>query len=122
MIEKARPFYEVEESKSKEEAHAGRWTCKKCASVFDYYWSDLSINFSRATLKPIDIHAKTIGLPAIKPIPLVRGLLGHSFPPETEIVPVTRETFGNYLLLEPAIPPPTNREIGKSTITDAIPE
>ncbi len=98
LIEKSRKYFSTVHFENKQECHSEKWTCNKCHSEFEYHWSDLSIALNRATLKPVTIHAKTIGLPPSSPIPLYKGLMGYSYPQQTEITVVTFETFEHYIL------------------------
>ena len=76
------------------------WTCKKCGSTYSYDWEDFSIHVSRVTMKATETKVAPIGKPAVKPIPLFLGLSGHSFPPQSEMVPVSYEDFEVYMLEE----------------------
>jgi hypothetical protein len=73
------------------------WTCNTCGSTYHFGWSDFSIHVNRTFLKVIDLKVKDLGAAPSLPIPLHVGLFGHTFPDQTQIVPVDFETFSNYI-------------------------
>lgn len=98
LIEISKPYFDIQPGpKGYENAHQ-QWTCKKCGSTYNNDWEDFSIHVSRRTMKATDLKITPIGKPTLKPIPLFLGLSGHSFPPQTEMVPVEFEQLEAYML------------------------
>jgi hypothetical protein len=98
LIEKVKPYFEIETLKNGSENTNEKWTCRKCKSQFNYGWSDFSIAVERDVLFPIKLNAKEKGEKAIKPIPLYLGLYGHSYPSKKEITNVNFDAFKTYIM------------------------
>lgn len=96
MIANVRPYYEVK--KIQNQPNDEDWVCKKCASVFHFNWCDFSIAVSRSRLKPLQLNVNDIGKPALIPVPLYKGLQGHSYPSKDLIRPASLEEFKDYFL------------------------
>jgi hypothetical protein len=98
FIDAARKYFVIGSSDQTDEITNELWTCKTCKSQYEYGWSDFSIHVSRQKLSPVKIYATDIGLPTLKPVPLYLGLFGHSYPPKTELKPVSYWQFKNYVM------------------------
>ncbi|MBL0007581.1 MAG: hypothetical protein IPP25_10525 [Saprospiraceae bacterium] len=98
LIEMSKPYFDIQKGPKGHEGAHQVWTCRKCGSTYSYDWEDFSIHVSRVTMKATETKVAPIGKPAVKPIPLFLGLSGHSFPPQTEMVPVSYEDFEVYML------------------------
>ena len=97
LIYLSKPYFEIQPGPPGFEGNHQVWTCKKCGSVYSLDWEDFSIHVNRQTLKVTQLKTTQTGKEGIKPIPLFLGLSGHSFPPQTEMAPVTYEEFENYM-------------------------
>lgn len=97
LIDLAKPYFDIEKSELSDENTNEKWTCKKCGSTYEYGWSDFSISVERQKLKLNTLIVDTKGKPATKPIPLFLGLIGHSYPPRTEVTKVDFADFENYM-------------------------
>lgn len=100
LIEISKPYFTIENLNPGGGSANERWTCRKCGSVYHYNWSDFSIYVERQTLQLSDLKVKPTGKPALKPIPLFLGLSGHSYPPQTEMIPADFEAFKSYMMEE----------------------
>lgn len=98
LIGMSKPYFDIEPGPKGYEGAHQKWTCRKCGSTYTYEWADFSIHVNRQTLKADEVTIPSAGKPAVKPIPLFLGLSGHSFPPQTEMVPASYEDFESYLL------------------------
>lgn len=98
LIGMSEPYFEIQLGPKGFEGNHQVWTCKKCGSAYTNDWEDFSISVNRRTMKLIESKTTSVGKPAVKPIPLFLGLSGHSFPPQTEMVPVGFEDFERYML------------------------
>jgi hypothetical protein len=98
LIEMSKPYFDIQLGPKGYEGNHQVWTCKKCGSSYTNDWEDFSIAVSRRTMKAIETKVPLTGKPAVKPIPLFLGLSGHSFPPQTEMVPVSYEDFEAYMV------------------------
>lgn len=56
------------------------YTCKKCGSIYDFEWQDLSIHISRSCLKISSLLVEEVGAEPRIPIPAAAGPYGHSYP------------------------------------------
>ncbi|MBL4867714.1 MAG: hypothetical protein JKY67_15205 [Pseudomonadales bacterium] len=97
FIDLSKPYFNVHVSELTDENTNERWVCKVCESVYEYGWSDFSIYVSRQKLSPVELKAKDIGSPCIKPMPLYLGLMGHSSPSDTYVIYVTYQEFKKYI-------------------------
>ena len=98
LIGLSKPYFNIKPGPPGYEGNHQEWTCKKCGSVYSVDWEDFSIHVNRQTMKVTDLKVPLTGMQGIKPIPLVLGLSGHSFPPQTEMVPVGYEEFERYMM------------------------
>jgi len=98
LIEMSKPYFDIQLGPKGYEGNHQVWTCKKCDSTYTNDWEDFSISVSRRTMKASETKVATTGKPGVKPIPLFLGLSGHSFPPQTEMLPVSYEDFEVYML------------------------
>ncbi len=98
LIDMSKPYFDILPGPKGYEGSHQVWTCKKCGSGYTYDWEDFSIHVNRGTLKATDTKVAAVGKPAEKPVPLYLGLSGHSFPPQTEMVPVEYADFEKYML------------------------
>ena len=103
LISLVRPYYQQEKTEIKGESNGEIWTCKSCGSRFEYGWSDFSISVDRQYLKLIVLRIKDIGLPAVNPIPLFAGLMGHSYPGKEKISLVDYQKFEDYIKEKPCL-------------------
>ncbi|HEX8313769.1 MAG TPA: hypothetical protein VF609_02170 [Flavisolibacter sp.] len=97
LIDLSAKYFEVEKSELSDECKNEKWICKKCRSTYEYGWSDFSIYVERQKLKLTELKVEAKGKPAVKPIPLYLGLMGHSYPPRSEMSSVDFEEFQNYM-------------------------
>ena len=97
LIDLSKVYFDIEDSQLCDEINNQKWICKKCSSTYEYGWSDFSIYVERQKLKLIDLRVESIGKPVVKPIPLYLGLMGHSYPPKSEITSVDLAYFENYM-------------------------
>ncbi len=98
LIDYSRNYFNVLESCLTDERKNENWVCKKCGSIYEYGWSDFSIHVERQKLKLIELNTEQIGKPVNNPMPLYIGLMGHSYPPKSEIENVVFKQFANYML------------------------
>jgi hypothetical protein len=98
LIGLSKPYFDIQSGPKDYEGNHQVWTCKKCSSVYTVDWEDFSIHVNRQTMKVTDLKVPLTGKPGVKPIPLFLGLSGHSFPPQTEMVPASYEDFEAYML------------------------
>lgn len=98
LVEMSRPYFDIIPGPKGYEGAHQKWTCKKCGSAYSFDWEDFSIHVSRRVLTVEELKTNSIGKEALKPIPLVLGLSGHSFPPQTEMMPASFEDFEAYML------------------------
>ncbi len=98
LIGLSKPYFNIKSGPPGYEGNHQEWTCKKCGSVYSVDWEDFSISVSRQTMEVTELKVPLTGKPGVKPIPLVLGLSGHSFPPQTEMVPVEYGEFERYML------------------------
>ena len=97
LISLSAKYFNVENSELTDECKNERWICKKCGSAYEYGWSDFSIYVERQKLQLIDLKVQPNGKPVVKPIPLYLGLVGHSYPPKSEVRSVDFTEFRNYM-------------------------
>lgn len=97
LIALSTKYFDIQKSDRTDECKNDKWVCKKCGSVYEYGWSDFSIYVERQKLELTDLKVSVKGQPAVKPIPLYLGLMGHSYPSRSEIIPATFEEFENYM-------------------------
>jgi hypothetical protein len=97
LIDLSKSYFNIEKSELNDECTNEKWTCKKCSSTYEYGWSDFSIHVERQKLKLQTLQANTRGKEIIMPIPLFLGLMGHSYPPKTEMTNVGFKDFENYM-------------------------
>lgn len=97
LINLSKAGFDIEKSQLTDECTNEKWTCRKCGSTYEYGWSDFSIYVERQKLKLVHLAASPKGKPAVHPIPLYLGLMGHSYPSKTEITSVDFGAFENYL-------------------------
>lgn len=98
LIDMSKPYFSIQPGPPGNEGNHHTWTCKKCNSADNVEWQDFSIHVSRRTMQVIELKVTLTGRAAIKPILLVLGLSGHSFPPRTEMMPVEYDVFEKYIL------------------------
>jgi len=98
LIFMSKQYFDVQLGPKGNEGNHQVWTCKKCGSSYTVDWEDFSIHVNRQTMKVSELKVPLTGKPGMKPIPLFLGLSGHSFPPQTEMVPVSYEDFEKYML------------------------
>ena len=98
LIGMSKPYFNITPGPPGFEGNHQEWACKKCGSVYSVDWEDFSIHVSRQTMEVTDLKVELTGKPATKPIPLVLGLSGHSYPPQTEMIPATYEDLEKYLM------------------------
>lgn len=94
----SKPYFDIEKSELTDECTNEKWVCKKCGSAYEYGWSDFSIAVDRQKLELTNLTVTPKGKPALKPLPLFLGLMGHSFPSRDEIKPADFTEFENYML------------------------
>ena len=97
LIGMSRAYFIVEKSDRTDENTNEKWICKHCGSVYEYGWSDFSIYVERQKLELVSLSISPKGKPAIDPTPLFLGLIGHSYPSQSDIAPVDFETFEKYM-------------------------
>lgn len=97
FIQHAGPYYEISETDKGQENHRNIYTCKKCASTFEFGWADFSIYVSRSFLKPVKINVKQAGADARSPIPFYIGFFGHKLPDLSLVQKVSFEVFQSYI-------------------------
>ncbi len=97
FIDLSKQYFDIEQSELKDENTNQKWVCKKCASTYEYGWSDFSIYVERQKLKLIDLKTNPIGKQTEIPISVFLGLMGHSYPSEKEIRGVEYEYFESYI-------------------------
>jgi hypothetical protein len=97
LIEASKPYFCILPSANKDEITNQKWVCKKCGSEYEYGWSDFSIYVQRQKLKLKKSKVSPIGKEVRNPIPLFLGLMGHSYPPKSEIEPVSFCKFSRYM-------------------------
>jgi hypothetical protein len=97
LIDLSAKYFDIEDSKLSDECKNEKWICKKCHSIYEYGWSDFSIYVERQKLKLTDLKLQAKGKPTVNPIPLYLGLMGHSYPPNTEMSSVDFKEFQNYM-------------------------
>lgn len=97
LIGLSKKYFDIGPSALTDECTNEKWVCKKCGSVYEYGWSDFSIHVERQKLKLTELKAAVKGKPALKPIPLFLGLMGHTYPPKSEITGVAFEAFQDYM-------------------------
>lgn len=100
LISLSKEYFDIQKSELSDENKNEKWVCKKCGSTYEFGWSDFSIYVERQKLKLVILQVKEIGSPASKPIPVYLGLMGHTYPLESEIINVDFEEFKNYLGLD----------------------
>ena len=93
----SKPYFDIEKSEFSDESTNEKWSCKKCRSSYEYGWSDFSISVERQKLKLNILTVNPKDKPAITPIPLFLGLIGHSYPPRTEMTKSDFADFENYM-------------------------
>lgn len=97
LIGLSKKYFNIEESALSDECKNEKWVCKKCGSIYEYGWSDFSIYVERQKLKLTDLKIQAKGKSATTPIPLYLGLMGHSYPPKSQLSSVDFEEFKNYM-------------------------
>lgn len=97
LIGFSKPYFHIDKSELADENVNEKWICKKCGSNYEFGWQDFSIAVEREKLRLTELKVEQIGKPAITPIPLYIGLMGHSYPPKTEIASVDFAEFERYL-------------------------
>ncbi|HMQ63618.1 MAG TPA: hypothetical protein PKE06_23240 [Flavilitoribacter sp.] len=97
LINLSKVGFDLEKSQLSDECTNEKWICKKCGSTYEYGWSDFSIYVERQKLKLVHLAVQPKGKPAVHPIPLYLGLMGHSYPPKNEIASVDFADFENYM-------------------------
>jgi hypothetical protein len=97
LIDLSKEYFDIEKSELSDECTNEKWICKKCGSTYEYGWSDFSIYVERQKLKLKNLAVSFKGKPTIKPIPLLLGLMGHSYPSKTEMTSVTFADFEKYM-------------------------
>ena len=98
LISSSKKYFEIIESKLKDENVNQTWICKKCKSEYEFGWSDFSIHVDRQKLKLINLKTNLIGKETEKPIPLFLGLFGHSYPKKSEMDFAEFKKLEEYLL------------------------
>jgi hypothetical protein len=97
LIDLSKEYYTVEKSELSDECTNEKWTCKKCSSTYEYGWSDFSMYVERQKLKLKNLTIYPTGKPAITPLPLYLGLMGHSYPSKAEMTNVSFAEFEKYV-------------------------
>jgi hypothetical protein len=97
LINLSKPYFNIEKSELSDECTNEKWICKKCGSIYEYGWSDFSLYIERQKLKLQNLTVSYKGMQTRKPIPLFLGLIGHSYPPRTEITSVDFAVYENYM-------------------------
>lgn len=97
LIDLSAKYFNIQKSDLTDEYKNEKWICKKCGSTYEYGWSDFSIYVERQKLKLTDLKVSAKGKPVIKPIPLYLGLMGYSYPPNSEMTSVSFEEFESYM-------------------------
>ena len=98
LIGTSKKYFDITASERTDENKNEKWICKKCGSDYEYGWSDFSIYIERQKLELINLRTVEIGKPTIEPIPLFLGLIGHSYPPKSEMEQVEFYEFERYVL------------------------
>ncbi len=97
LISMSKNYFDITDSRLKDEVTNEKWICKKCGSSYEFGWSDFSIYVERQKLKLTDLKTELIGLSTTRPIPLYLGLAGHSYPSRDEITSVSFDEFKKYM-------------------------
>ena len=98
LISTAKPYFNITPSERKDENSNETWICKKCGSIYEYGWSDISIHIERQKLELIKLKTQSIGKIPNEPTPIYLGLMGHSYPPKYLMKPTEFEEFERYVL------------------------
>jgi len=98
FISRCEKYFDIQklESEGSGEVASAIYTCKKCASTYDFGWSDFSIRVNRSFLKIKDKKTEDIGAEIQTPIPVLIGPIGHSLPADT-FVKCELDAFAIYL-------------------------
>ena len=97
LIGFSKPFFHIVKSKLTDENINEKWICKKCGSTYEFGWQDFSIAVEREKLSLTELKVEQVGKPIMKPIPLYIGLMGHSYPPKSEMMSVDLAEFERYI-------------------------